>query len=58
LEFFGLPAYRSDSDLFSEYEAKVYLTLLHENSATGYHLSKKWGVPRSMAYEALGRLAV
>ncbi|MCJ7659059.1 MAG: hypothetical protein MUO67_07915 [Anaerolineales bacterium] len=42
---------------FTEYEAKVYLTLLHENPATGYHLSKKSGVPRSMVYETLGRLS-
>jgi sugar-specific transcriptional regulator TrmB len=42
---------------FTEYEAKVYLALLHENPATGYHLSKKSGVPRSMVYEALGRLS-
>lgn len=41
---------------FTEYEAKVYLALLRENPATGYHLSKKAGVPRSMVYEALGRL--
>lgn len=43
---------------FTEYEAKVYLTLLHENPATGYQLSKKSGVPRSMVYETLGRLSV
>ena len=42
---------------FSEYEAKVYLALLHESPGTGYQLSKKSGVPRSMVYEALGRLA-
>jgi len=42
---------------FTEYEAKVYLTLLHENPATGYGLSKKSGVPRSMVYETLGRLS-
>ncbi|MGD2156690.1 MAG: helix-turn-helix domain-containing protein [Anaerolineales bacterium] len=41
---------------FTEYEAKVYLALLQENPATGYHLSKKSGMPRSMVYEALGRL--
>lgn len=41
---------------FTEYEAKVYLALLRENPATGYQLSKKAGVPRSMVYEALGRL--
>ena len=40
----------------TEYEAKVYLVLLSENPATGYQLSKSSGVPRSMVYEALGRL--
>lgn len=43
---------------FTEYEAKVYLALLRENPATGYQLSKSSGVPRSMVYEALGRLHV
>lgn len=43
---------------FTEYEAKVYLALLRENPATGYQLSKVAGVPRSMVYEALGRLDV
>lgn len=42
---------------FTEYEARVYLVLLGENPATGYQLSKKAGIPRSMVYEALGRLA-
>jgi Cd2+/Zn2+-exporting ATPase len=42
---------------FTEYEAKVYLALLAASPATGYQLSKKSGVPRSMVYEALGRLA-
>jgi Cd2+/Zn2+-exporting ATPase len=41
---------------FTEYEAKVYLELLRENPTTGYQLSKRAGVPRSMVYEALGRL--
>ena len=41
---------------FTEYEAKIYLALLRENPANGYQLSKKTGVPRSMVYEALGRL--
>lgn len=40
----------------TEYEAKVYLALLSENPATGYQVSKTAGVPRSMVYEALGRL--
>jgi sugar-specific transcriptional regulator TrmB len=41
---------------FTEYEAKVYIALLQEYPATGYQISKKSGVPRSMVYEALGRL--
>jgi Cd2+/Zn2+-exporting ATPase len=41
---------------FKEYEAKIYLQLLKESPANGYQLSKKTGVPRSMVYEALGRL--
>ena len=41
---------------FTVCEAKVYLELLHANPATGYQLSKKAGIPRSMVYEALGRL--
>lgn len=43
---------------FTEYEAKVYIALLRENPATGYQVSKNAGVPRSMVYEALGRLDV
>ena len=41
---------------FTEYEARVYLVLLSEHPATGYQISKSSGVPRSMVYEALGRL--
>lgn len=41
---------------FTEYEAKIYLELLRDNPATGYQLSKNAGIPRSMVYEALGRL--
>jgi len=41
---------------FSEYEAKVYRTLLVEYPATGYQISKNSGVPRSMVYEVLSRL--
>jgi len=41
---------------FTEYEAKIYLELLRDNPATGYQLSKSAGIPRSMVYEALGRL--
>ncbi|HWQ13296.1 MAG TPA: helix-turn-helix domain-containing protein [Roseiflexaceae bacterium] len=40
----------------TEYESKVYLALLGEHPATGYQLSKVAGIPRSMVYEALGRL--
>jgi sugar-specific transcriptional regulator TrmB len=42
---------------FTEYEARVYLALLRENPDTGYQVSKKAGIPRSMVYEALGRLS-
>ena len=41
---------------FTEYEAKVYLALLDDYPASGYQISKTAGVPRSMVYEALGRL--
>ncbi|MGE5592731.1 MAG: TrmB family transcriptional regulator [Betaproteobacteria bacterium] len=41
---------------FTEYEAKTYLALLRSNPATGYQISKEAGIPRSMVYEALGRL--
>ncbi len=41
---------------FTEYEAKIYLELLRDSPATGYQLAKNAGVPRSMVYEALGRL--
>lgn len=41
---------------FTEYEAKVYTALLREHPATGYQLGKQAGIPRSMVYEALGRL--
>ena len=41
---------------FTEYEAKVYLTLLRDYPATGYQVSKDSGVPRSMVYETLSRL--
>ncbi len=40
----------------TEYEAKVYLALLREHPTTGYQLGKLTGIPRSMVYEALGRL--
>ena len=41
---------------FTEYEARIYLALLSEHPVTGYQISKSSGVPRSMVYEALGRL--
>jgi HTH-type transcriptional regulator, sugar sensing transcriptional regulator len=41
---------------FTEYEAKVYLAMMRDSPATGYQLGKQAGVPRSMVYEALGRL--
>jgi Cd2+/Zn2+-exporting ATPase len=42
---------------FTEYEAKVYITLLGDHPNTGYQISKQAGIPRSMVYEALGRLS-
>jgi len=42
---------------FTEYEAKTYLSLLRNSPATGYQISKDAGIPRSMVYEALGRLS-
>jgi len=42
---------------FTEYEAKVYIALLGSFPNTGYQLSKQAGIPRSMVYEALGRLS-
>lgn len=41
---------------FTEYEAKVYVAMLQESPCTGYQLSKRSGVPRSMVYETLKRL--
>ncbi len=42
---------------FTEYESRTYLALLSEHPATGYKISKDSGVPRSMVYQALGRLS-
>ena len=42
---------------FSEYEAKAYVALLRKSPVTGYELSKLSGVPRSMIYEVVGKLA-
>jgi Cd2+/Zn2+-exporting ATPase len=41
---------------FTEYESRVYLTLLSSPPTTGYQVSIRAGIPRSMVYEALGRL--
>ena len=41
---------------FTEYEARVYLALLGGHPTTGYQVSVRAGIPRSMVYEALGRL--
>jgi len=50
------PISKLESIGFTTYESKVYLALLAEYPSTGYQLSKKAGIPRSMVYEALGRL--
>jgi Cd2+/Zn2+-exporting ATPase len=42
---------------FSEYEAKAYVALLGKSPVSGYELSKLSGVPRSMIYEVMGKLA-
>jgi len=42
---------------FSEYEAKAYIALLGRSPVSGYELSKVSGVPRSMIYEVMGKLA-
>lgn len=41
---------------FSQYEARAYVALLQRAPVTGYELSKRSGVPRSMIYEVLGKL--
>ncbi len=41
---------------FSKYESKAYIGLLKAPAITGYELSKRSGVPRSMIYEVLGKL--
>jgi len=40
----------------SEYEAKAYLSLLHENPATAYETGKASGIPTSKVYEVLKKL--
>jgi Cd2+/Zn2+-exporting ATPase len=42
---------------FTEYDARVYVALLGDHPATGYQISKVSGIPRSMAYASLARLA-
>lgn len=41
---------------FSQYECKAYVGLLKHSAVTGYEVSKRTGVPRSMIYEVLGKL--
>ncbi|UTR10237.1 TrmB family transcriptional regulator [Evansella sp. LMS18] len=41
---------------FSQYECKAYVGLLKNSPVTGYEVSKRSGVPRSMIYEVLGKL--
>lgn len=41
---------------FSPYECKAYIHLLQQSPVTGYEVSKRSGVPRSMIYEVLGKL--
>jgi len=43
---------------FTESEAKIYLALLRTHPANGYLLGKITGMPRSMVYNALGRLSL
>jgi sugar-specific transcriptional regulator TrmB len=40
----------------SEYEAKVYLSLLREHPATAYEIGKSSGVPTSKVYEVIKKL--
>lgn len=41
---------------FSLYECKAYIGLLKNSPITGYEISKRSGVPRSMIYEVIGKL--
>ncbi|MGC5326019.1 TrmB family transcriptional regulator [Brevibacillus sp. SYSU BS000544] len=41
---------------FSQYECKAYIGLLKNSPITGYEISKRTGVPRSMIYEVIGKL--
>jgi sugar-specific transcriptional regulator TrmB len=41
---------------FTKYEAKAYVSLLHDYPVTRYELSKNSGVPRSAIYDVIRRL--
>lgn len=41
---------------YSQYECKAYVNLLKNSPVTGYEISKRSSVPRSMIYEVLGKL--
>lgn len=41
---------------FNTYEARVYVSLLKHNPATGYEVSKESGVPQARAYDTLKSL--
>lgn len=41
---------------FSQYESKAYISLLQNSPITGYELSKRSTVPRSMIYEVINKL--
>ncbi|WKA56796.1 TrmB family transcriptional regulator [Planococcus shixiaomingii] len=41
---------------FSKYECQVYVGFLKNSPITGYEVSKRTGVPRSMIYQVLGKL--
>ncbi len=42
---------------FTEYEAKVYLTLVEKSPLSGYAISLNSGIPRSKVYQVLGAMA-
>ena len=41
----------------NQYESKIYLALLNENSATASEISSKAGIPRPRAYDVLEKLS-
>jgi len=41
---------------FSEYEARVYISLLRANPSTAYEIAKESGIPTSKIYEVIARL--